>query len=518
MLTKGQKIYMYISAILGMLIGAFVLVPFRTLPGLFTAENAENLMKVELWIKCVILPLVVVGLSVFANVKKYQELNDSLDRSKVVNVMSYFPMASYLCGLLVFAIHTLVYSPYLLGFNAWAIIVILLVLYLTFIVVGFHVFSNVLFRLDVVGTGILDAVVGTIVVCFAFITWRISADYFQEFASDASFIGSGDPLLFFIYVVAVITFIVLCIRLVPLFKKDNRSIYVGEEVYQRNYERLVRSEYNRAYNDIMDDFEIYFKEHCNEPFDPRGQKEEIEEVHQVCPKCGTELIGDNKFCTSCGTKLGEKQEVESTTEEKNDESTEEKQEVEPTTEEVQENENVQEKQETLVEEKVVEEKPTQEVQTTQEEKVVEETEPSKDEKEEVIERKVIDPSYQQVVDFATSIRNHDMKVTSNSKNTVHKYYYKKKLFLISQDTYNDYRLIFLCDKYKAIELINLYPGTFVKPLTPKGECWFKVINRGDLSKEFIEELINGSVEIVEKREEEFRLRKEAAKANAESSK
>lgn len=499
MLTKGQKIYMYISAILGMLIGAFVLVPFRTLPGLFTAENAENLMKVELWIKCVILPLVVVGLSVFANVKKYQELNDCLDRSKVVNVMSYFPMASYLCGLLVFAIHTLAYSPNLLGFNAWAIIVILLVLYLTFIVVGFHVFSNVLFRLDVVGTGILDAVVGTIVVCFAFITWRISADYFQEFSNEAAFIGSGDPLLFFIYVVTIITFIVLCIRLVPLFQKDNRSIYVGEEVYERNYERLVRSEYNRAYNDIMDDFEIYFKEHFNEPFDPKGQKEEVEETQQVYPKCGEELSGDNKFCTSCGEKLGENEEVESTTEEKNEESTEEKTEVEPTTEETQKAENEQEKVEVTVEEKV-------------------EAETPKDESEEVIERKVIDPSYQQTVDFASTIRNHDMKVTPNSKNTVHKYYYKKKLFLISQDTYNDYRLIFLCDKFKAIELINQYPGTFVKPLTPKGECWFKVINRGDLSKEFIEELISGSVEIVEKREEEFRLKKEAANVNAESSK
>lgn len=509
MLTKGQKIYMYISAILGMLIGIFVLVPFRTLPGLFTAENAEKFMEIELWIKCVILPIIVIALSVFANVKKYQELNDCLDRSKVVNVMSYFPMANYLCGLLVFVIHTLIYSNSLLGFNAWAVIVILLVLYLTFIVVGFHILSNALFRLDVVGTTILDVVVVAIVACFAFITWRVNADYFQEYAHEAAYIGSGDPLLFFIYVVAAITFIVLCIRLVPLFKKDNRSIYVGEGAYERDYERMVKREYDRAYNDIMDDFEIYFKEHFDDAFDPKGHKKEVvektkeenEEVKFTCSKCTAELVAGNKFCTVCGEKIDE-----AILEKINSKEPTEEVEVQ---EEVKVEEALVEAPQEVQEEVKVEEASVEEVKT--EESSAEA--PQEDEEEQAIA-----PSYLETVEYASNIRSRDMKITSNGEKTVHKFYYRKKLFLISTDNHTEYSLILLCDKYEAFDLQNLYPKSFVKPLTPKGEQWFQAINRGDLPEVFIKKLIEGSVNIVEQREEEIRKKREAAKNDAESDK
>ncbi len=536
MLTKGQKIYMYISAILGMLIGIFVLVPFRTLPGLFTAENAEKFMEIELWIKCVILPIIVIALSVFANVKKYQELNDCLDRSKVVNVMSYFPMANYLCGLLVFVIHTLIYSNSLLGFNAWAVIVILLVLYLTFIVVGFHILSNALFRLDVVGTTILDVVVVAIVACFAFITWRVNVDYFQEYAHETAYIGSGDPLLFFIYVVSAITFIVLCIRLVPLFKKDNRSIYVGEGAYERDYERMVKREYDRAYNDIMDDFEIYFKEHFDDAFDPKGHKKEVveetKEENAVCPKCGAEVVSDNKFCTACGEKLVEDEEVKFTCPkctaelvagnkfctvcgEKIDEAILEKINSKEPTEEVEVQEEVK------VEEALVEAPQEVQEEAKVEEASVEEVkteESSAEAPQEDEEEKGIAPSYLETVEYASNIRSRDMKITSNGEKTVHKFYYRKKLFLISTDNHTEYSLILLCDKYEAFDLQNLYPKSFVKPLTPKGEQWFQAINRGDLPEVFIKKLIEGSVNIVEQREEEIRKKREAAKNDAESEK
>ncbi len=520
MLTKGQKIYMYISAILGMLIGIFVLIPFRTLPGLFTAENAENFMEIELWIKCVILPIIVIALSVFANVKKYQELNDCLDRSKVVNVMSYFPMANYLCGLLVFVILTLIYSNSLLGFNAWAVIVILLVLYLTFIVVGFHILSNALFRLDVVGTTILDVVVVAIVACFAFITWRVNVDYFQEYAHEASYIGSGDPLLFFIYVASAITFIVLCIRLVTLFKKDNRSIYVGEGAYERDYERMVKREYDRAYNDIMDDFEIYFKEHFDDAFDPKGHKkeavEETKEESPACPKCGAELVAGNKFCTVCGEKIDEAVLEKINSKESNEKvEAQEEDKEEAKSEEVETHEEAQAETQEEVQEEVQVETQEEAQEETQEEVQVETQEEAQ---EEVQEGKEIVPSYLETVEYASKIRNRDMKITSNGEKTVHKFYYRKKLFLISIDNHSEYSLILLCDKYEAVDLQSLYPKSFVKPLTPKGEQWFQAINKGDLPEVFIKKIIEDSVKIVEQREEEIRKKRETARNNAESEK
>lgn len=69
MLSKGQKVYMYISAILSMLIGIVVFVPFRTLPFLCNMENVETIMKAEMLIKFAILPVVIIALSIYANVK-----------------------------------------------------------------------------------------------------------------------------------------------------------------------------------------------------------------------------------------------------------------------------------------------------------------------------------------------------------------------------------------------------------------------------------------------------------------
>ena len=130
MLTKGQKIYIFISALFAMIIGVITLIPFRTLPFLCTVENVSNITSLELIIKCMVFPFVIIAVSLYTNIKKYQELEDGLDRSRIINVMSYFPMATYMVGLLVFLLHGLLYNPALLGFEIWAVVVALLLIYL----------------------------------------------------------------------------------------------------------------------------------------------------------------------------------------------------------------------------------------------------------------------------------------------------------------------------------------------------------------------------------------------------
>lgn len=309
MLSKGQKVYMYISAILSMLIGIVVFVPFRTLPFLCKMENVESIMKAEMLIKFAILPIIIIALSAYANVKKYRELQECLDRSKIVNIMSYFPIVSYLSAILVFVIHTLAYSYEPLGLDPWCVVMVLLILYLTFLIVGFHCFSNVLFKLNIVAIAIIDVVILAVTACFVVVAWRVDVSYLEVFKNDTNFVGHGDPILFFLYIVAVISFIIIAARLVVIFKKNNRSIYVGEDAFERDYNRIVKREYNRAYNDIMDDFEIYFKQHFEDEFNPSGKAkvEETEEVEEPkvahCKVCGAELIDGNSFCTNCGSKI-----------------------------------------------------------------------------------------------------------------------------------------------------------------------------------------------------------------------
>lgn len=325
MLSKGQKVYMYISAILSMLVGIVVFVPFRTLPFLCNMENVETIMKAEMLIKFVILPAVIILLSIYANVKKYRELQECLDRSKVVNIMSYFPIVSYLSAILVFMIHTLAYSYEPLGFNSWSVVIVLLIVYLTFIVIGFHCFSNLLFKLSLTAIAIIDLVILAVTACFVVVAWKVDSNYLEVFKAQEAFVGHGDPILFFLYIVAVISFIVICARLARVFKKNNRSIYVCDEAFERDYNRIAKTEYNRAYNDIMDDFEIYFKNHFEDEFNPKGTetteetKEEVEtsdESKAHCHVCGAELIPGNSFCTKCGEKIQTSENTESVEEDK----------------------------------------------------------------------------------------------------------------------------------------------------------------------------------------------------------
>lgn len=363
MLTKGQKIYMYVSALVAMVIGIITFIPFRTLPFLCNLNNVENVINAEIWIKVLILPLVVFALSAYANVKKYQEIEDGLDRSKVINVLSYFPIVSYLVGILVFIIHTLTYSYLPLGFNLWAVVVVLLVLYVLFVIFAFHIFPNVVIKLDRLGTLLMDISVVVITVCFALVAWRVNASYYAAFGMEESFVGKGDVLLFFLYIVSLIVVIVLCNRLFVLIKKDNRSIYVNTAMFEKNYEQLVKTEYNRAYNDIMDDFELYFSDHYEDEFTENTESQPASE--------------------------------------------------EPQEEKVEEVVKQDEEQET---EKVV-----SEVVETKEVTTLETKEPAKPKAE-----KVIKPSYKEIVAYGTSFKDKEVRVVANAKETQHKFYLGKK--------------------------------------------------------------------------------------------
>ena len=152
-----------------------------------------------------------------------------------------------------------------------------------------EMFSNatVLSRLENTGTIIFDCAAFLITVCFILIAWRTTVSYAELYQLEESFVGHGDPVLFFIYIATLITFIVLCKRIYVLIKKDNRSVYINRDLFEKNYELLIRREYNRAYNDIMDDFELYFAEHYGDEF-----KVEDESFKSLDNLSGTDLDGE----------------------------------------------------------------------------------------------------------------------------------------------------------------------------------------------------------------------------------
>ena len=464
MLTKGQKIYMYVSALFAMLIGIVTFIPFRTLPFLCTLDNVIDVVNVEMIIKLIVFPIVVIALSAYANIKKYQEIEDGLDRSKVVNVMSYFPIVNYLVGLVIFILHTLSYNVEPLGFGTWALVVVLLLVYLAFLIIGFHLINKLIIRLENTGTIIFDSACFLIVVCFILVAWRTSVAYAELYQLEETFVGKGDPILFFIYIITLITFIVLCKQVYVLIKKDNRSVYINRDLFERNYELLIRREYNRAYNDIMDDFELYFAEHYGDEF----KVEEDEVVEEKVEEVKTEE-----------PKVEEKVEEVKAEEPKDEEKVEEVKAEEP-----------------KVEEKI--ELTSANVQP----EVKEDPKPKP--------KKIFKPSYREVVAYGSAFKEREIKVVANEAETVHKFYLGKKLFLITQSTNNDYRITFLSMKEEAIELIMNYPGVVVKATSPKGQNWFKLVNKNEFDRQVIKDIIIKSLATLETLEEQARIAREEA--------
>ena len=357
--------------------------------------------------------------------------------------------------------------------------VVLLLVYLACLVIGFHLINRLLVRLENTGTIIFDSAVFLIVVCFILVAWRTTKSYAELYQLEESFVATGDPILFFLYILTLITFIVLCKRLYVLVKKDNRSVYINKDLFERNYELLVRREYNRAYNDIMDDFEMYFAEHYGDEF-------KLDEDETVKEETKTEEVKVEEVKEETKTEEVKVEEVKEET------KTEEVKVEEPKVEEV--------KEETKVEE-TKEEK----IETTSE---TVQTEVKEDPKPKV--KKTFKPSYREVVAYGSAFKEREINVVANEAGTQHKFYLGKKLFLLTQSTNNDYRITFLSMKEEAIELIMNYPGVVVKATSPKGQNWFKLVNKGEFDREVIKDIIIKSLATLETLEEQARIAKEEA--------
>ena len=132
-------------------------------------------------------------------------------------------------------------------------------------------------------------------------------------------------------------------------------------------------------------------------------------------------------------------------------------------------------------------------------------------------KKAIKPSYMNLVNYASALEDDGVNVVANDKETQHKFYFNKKLFLVLTDTNVDYRLTFLASKSNAIDLIIENPKTVTKATSPKGDHWYKLINKGTFEGEQLKDIIKGALEqqkqlLQEAEEEKARIKAEKAAA------
>ncbi len=558
MLSKAQKIILYLSAVAALLLGVVLIVPFRTIPGV-TLETGKVAIIIELAVKMLIL-LPILGLSVYPCILKYRQIAGKFERSRSVNVMCYLPLAIYVAGLITLNLNLLSYNKDLLGTflgaSSWHLAFLVLLFDLVFIVVGFIVLPQTVMKWTRNVTIIFDSLMGVATLILCGVTCYLSLTYLTAFANDINFFGVGSPVLFFTYLIGLIAFVVIAITTYKMIRKDTTELYINFDLQREQIDEVKKVAYHNAYNDILDEFEDYFEERYVSGVFEEDDEEQVEAVEEEVKEIEEEQVAEEEVAEE---EVAEEVAEEETPVEvqkeivyvKDEEDAKRIAELEAQLAELHEThsdtlEDLQEDLEDAEEEAEAAKAQAEEAKVAAE-AAKSEAEVAKAEAEalkaaaaaEVAEaeaeaarkaalaaekakalaeaKKAIKPSYMNLVNYASALEDDSVTVVANDKETQHKFYFNKKLFLVLTDSNVDYRLTFLASKSDAIDLIIENPKNVTKATSPKGPHWYKLINKGSFEGEQLKNIIKNALEqqkvlLAEAEAEKERIKAEKAAA------
>ena len=507
MLSKKQKIIMAILGSIGILFGLVVAVPFRAIPGL---NEVKNILTIELIIKLV-LGVLTLLLVIYPFVKKYKLVQSYREHSKTIIVMCYFPIFAYIFGSVVNVIYTLSFdytsiamlstlSDKLLG-----IVVAVLTVYLVFTIYCLVRIQDIVARLDKGSNILFDSFMLVIYICFVILLWRTNYAYNRAYSTvDEYFVGS--PLLFCIYIALFITIICSFKYLFVTIKKDKTLIYYIEG---NLFDDLIsQAEYNRAYNDTLDDFENYFETNYTD-YENLDIEEIVSKTEDVPAKQETPIsIEKNIFADLNDVDVTELAEVDEKIELV---ETDELKEVHQQKDEVLA--HIKTKNEALA---LIREKKNELEQKENDLKAAKDAYDAAlaeftqfkldysnvnevDEKENIKKVKKFTPTFEKVVEYANSFSDRQgFKVNANPKGTLLKFYLGKKMYLVLQATKSDYRISFITNPDKFVEYVTSRPGELIVPKNLKDNNWIRLTNKGKEDPKLIRQIIKQAVETAEK--------------------
>lgn len=506
MLSKAQKNWMIAIGIVSLVLGLIVALPFRSIPGL---NNGENIFVVESVLK-LILGVVAILLAIYPAIKKYQQLYNYREVSKLTLVMAYFPIVIYIIATIINIIQTLSFDYVSAGVGSvlsekmLGVVVSALVAYFVFAVYALLRAYKIMMRFDMKDNIILDVVIFLFIVCFTLLEWRINVVYGKAYGDIAEY-KLGNSLIFFVYILLVIAFCLTLRWIIRTFKKDEQLIhYVGGEGYE--YE-IKQKEHHRAYNDILDDFEMYFDENSDdysklqieEVTEEESHEEEVQTV-EVQDEYEDEEEDNQEVFVAEPTL----EEINTTDSEEVKSLNSEKAEIAKVVAEKHAMLNEIEAKQAALEEAKAElrkqradyEALLAEVQTMKLESVEVETPevvaPTK-------KTKKIVPSFEKMVEYANSFSDHEgFKAVANPKGNLIKYYIGKKMYLVMQSTNNDYRISFITSSNKFVEYLKARPGELNAPKNLKDNYWVKLTNKGKEEAKFMRKVIKEAVLTAEK--------------------
>lgn len=424
--------------------------------------------------------------------------------------MAYFPIVIYIIATIINIIQTLSFDYVSAGVGSvlsekmLGVVVSALVAYFVFAVYALLRAYKIMMRFDMKDNIILDVVIFLFIVCFILLEWRINAVYGKAYGDIAEY-KLGNSLIFFVYILLVIAFCLTLRWIIRTFKKDEQLIhYVGGEGYE--YE-IKQKEHHRAYNDILDDFEMYFDENSDDYSklqieEVTGEESHEEEVQTV--EVQDEYEDEEEDNQEVFVAEPTLEEINTTDSEEVKSLNSEKAEIAKVVAEKHAMLNEIEAKQAALEEAKAElrkqradyEALLAEVQAMKLESVEVETPevaaPAK-------KTKKIVPSFEKMVEYANSFSDHEgFKAVANPKGNLIKYYIGKKMYLVMQSTNNDYRISFITSSNKFVEYLKARPGELIAPKNLKDNYWVKLTNKGKEEAKFMRKVIKEAVLTAEK--------------------
>ena len=528
MLNSKDKKTLLILTIISLAISAIACVPF----------TLAKLTQAELIIKYIVLPVIIAGLTIANYAIKFRNYRPAY---RFPVLASYAPVFSYIIALAVNTLILLARSNQVYNLNVW----IGLVAALALIIVGGAVLMHIFFKKTILFTKNEILVIDSLFVAVL----AVDAIAFGIIAG--KFVGLAEPFNnpSIAYIIAPI---ILCagwlafhiIHILKLFKSDAEYRLEDKAELIARYKKAYCDFYQEAYGDVIDSLFDFSAEKCGieeiefvddeEPYEQEFEEEEQEVAEEEAPveeapvEVQKEIVvvkdeEDAKRIAELEAQLAELHETHSDK-------------LEDLQEDLEDAEEEAEAAKAQAEEaKVAAEAAKSEAEVAKAEaealkaaaaaEVAEaEAEAARKaalaaEKAKVLAeaKKAIKPSYMNLVNYASALEDDSVTVVANDKETQHKFYFNKKLFLVLTDSNVDYRLTFLASKEEAIDLIIENPKYVTKATSPKGPHWYKLVNKGSFEGEQLKNIIKNALEqqkvlLAEAEAEKERIKAEKAAA------
>ena len=448
MMTKKEKILTLMLNIISLALILAVVVPF----------GKDSVSNGEIVFKCLIAPIIACVIFVINSYIKYVV---GTKNYKYNSFSAYLSMFGYAVALLMYlalvSLRTgngVVYAT-----SPWLVLTFCAVFGAGIITVLGIIIHRVVIRLDTKENIFLDLALFVLFIVLTAVLKSVLSKHVgvQMNSNTLQFIVV--PLLLALAVVALLVFIMM-----NLLQYNEKFVYASRQELIDKWNEGREAVYNEAKDDILFSLYLYAKEQL-------GIYDELDICE--CDECNEEE------CEECK----EHEEAEAAPEQAAAESDEEKASNE---------EN---------------EKRLAELLKEKEELTAVEEEPVEVVKEEIAPKEFA-PLFSELVKLAMSFEG--VTYQGNSEGTNYRFTYNKKVFLILTDNPKDYRLTFLMDLPEAAEYSQLI--AFAKAKSPKGDYYFKLVNKGEFEPEQLFTIIKNAYAMVDILAERARIAKEEEKA------